>query len=569
MKQHVFFRASVIIAIVLITFAGIVNAQQTKRNLVANSNFEDGLKHWRWDGNSEEINFSEEDMSPVSGSKSARIEVLKNTENPWQLQFYYFFPVEEYAKYKISFKVRSAMDNASFKVEVCESYENQTGFKPLDLESWQEGFQPDNQEANDLRGVLTAGTAAREYSFITTGSQFGYPNYILAFMFGNASLTTFWIDDIKISRVDEGDWDGNLFPVGNFESDRIVIANNQGYYIDGRTNDPLSVAYIDTQNPISGNKSFYIYKSPNENFSGYWELSYHFQFWRNDVSRLDISFQAKSSADTKLPVRMICHPWGHGGGDVFQWEIPLTTTLQSIRPDQYTAVGWLGKNSGAEYASVMIPAYEWTEGAWDGHRGRMSLHGSLLDNNVSKPGVGIWIDNVVIRESSLFLDKFDVTYAPSTVAVNETAQFTIGEIVYPTHAPSQVEFWVDNRTGIAEIDQNGSIRGIKVGLVDVYIDTPNMTDEKKFTVEVTEKSGLGDLNLSVIQLSSTLVNSGELIEIKSQQPVDYVLFDVSGKQLDAAIYTRYIHTSVLDSGVYLVVVTLEDGQRITRKFIVK
>lgn len=243
---------------------GTVSAQLPKRNIVANSNFEEGLKHWRWDNltNNNAV-LSVEKNNPISGNQSAKIEVLRKTQNTWDTNLYYFLPIEEYAVYKIIFTVKADRDNVRFKVELCESYDNLTDFKPLELESWDDDFIVENKDAaiHDLRGTVLAGTQARTYEFITKGNQFAYPNYILAFHFGHADIASYWIDDIKISRYDEGDWDGNLFPVGNFESDRTLVANSQGFYLDGRTSNPTDVAYLDTDNPISGSKSLYIGKN--------------------------------------------------------------------------------------------------------------------------------------------------------------------------------------------------------------------------------------------------------------------------------------------------------------------
>ena len=141
--------------------AGIVSAQLPKRNIVANSNFEEGLKHWRWDNltNNNAV-LSVEKNNPISGNQSAKI--------------------EEYAVYKIIFTVKADRDNVRFKVELCESYDNLTDFKPLELESWDDDFIVENKDAaiHDLRGTVLAGTQARTYEFITKGNQFAYPLYI-------------------------------------------------------------------------------------------------------------------------------------------------------------------------------------------------------------------------------------------------------------------------------------------------------------------------------------------------------------------------------------------------------
>ncbi len=487
-KTHNFKLSTIWIMVVMLLFAGIANAQQTKRNIVANSNFEDGLKHWRWDYGLDQMTIDVEEANPIAGNKSAKLTVSGKKAEPWEQTFYYYLPIEEYAQYEVKFKIRSSIENATVRVELCQSeFAYGIAFKPLDIDSWTTGFTPDNLANPDLRGAVSVGTTAKEYSIITSGTQYAYPNYIFSFHLGHADIATYWIDDVKISRIDEGDWDGNLMPTGNFESDRVREFNNQGYFIDGRiVGDPLSIAELSTVDPIAGKKTFHIVKDANTpGTDDYWALSYNFQFWNNDVPKLEISLKAKSSAPTKIPMRLGAGvPWGWGGGDIVQWEVPLTTTVQEITLDESQAVNWLGKNADAPYADAAIPAYDWfyTNPLDGGFKGRMSLQGSLIDDNITQKGVEIWIDDLMIKEADLVLESFEVEIAPTEAQIGKITQFKIADWVYPTHAPTTVEFWVVNETGSATINQQGELVGQTAGEVKVYINTPNKTDEKEFTV---------------------------------------------------------------------------------------
>lgn len=582
--QH--YLKSIITVVVLTLLVGMqAFAQLPKRNLIVNSNFEEGLKNWRWDGMLDDAAddvavVSVEETNPISGTKSAKVEVFKKVQDPWQVQLYTFVPIEEYAKYKIQFKAKASVEDAKFKIEICESYDNQTAFKPIDIEEWNHDiFTIDNPDINDLRGTLTVGTEVQDFEFITAGNQFSYPNYIVAFHFGHATENvTFWIDDVRISRCDEGDWDGNMFPVGNFESDRVINFNNQGYYIDGRTANPESVAYLTTGagDAISGNKSFYIYKAPGENHGGFWELSYHFQLWHNDATKLDVSLKGKSTKAAKFMMRVTGHPWGWGGGDWYQWVLPFTTEVQTIRPDRNMAIGWHGKNDGVDYGSVQPLAYGWDPIARTGYRGRLSIFGSLLDNEAggdeykTSDDTGFWIDDVVIKEANLYLNKFDVEYAPAEVEIGKTAQFKIGDFVMPTHAPTELDFWVENGTGEATIDDDLVLTGVKAGTVKVFFDTPNMTDEHEFTVNVVPSSGVNILNEAVVRLSSTIVNAGELIEVKSPIQISFDVYDVTGSLIGTYGHNEHhIRTTGLASGTYLVKIKTDSNLNTVRRFIVK
>jgi hypothetical protein len=103
MKKNYFF-----IAIFALALFGSVNGQQIKRNIVANANFEDGLKHWRsYDANGR-VAFSTETENPLSGEKSAKVLVKYSALTLWDASLKYFFPMTSGVKYKISFQAKAS-----------------------------------------------------------------------------------------------------------------------------------------------------------------------------------------------------------------------------------------------------------------------------------------------------------------------------------------------------------------------------------------------------------------------------------------------------------------------------
>lgn len=193
-----------------------VYAQQPKRNLIANSQFEEGLKNWRQKTeNNASASFLEEMTAPISGKKSAKLklETLGTTDDVRNARLAYFLPVEKDAKYKVVLKVRSDKP-AVLGIEFAENYGEKTPIAlPRPLPS---GFLGDGRY---LKGTIDVSTEMREYVFTTNATAKSDWNYVFAFNFGGSKQVgvTFFIDDIKISRADDGDWTGNLFPWGDFE----------------------------------------------------------------------------------------------------------------------------------------------------------------------------------------------------------------------------------------------------------------------------------------------------------------------------------------------------------------
>jgi hypothetical protein len=559
MEKH--FLKLVMAAIILSNIVGNVCAQQTKRNLIANSCFEEGLKNWRWDGDLSYTELIWDTEAPISGQGSAKIVVYEQTVDSWGANLYYYMPLEEYVPYKLTFKAKASAE-ARMKIEVCESHGNATNYKPLEIISAPEGWIPEHPD-QPLRGTFSLDTEVREYTFISDGNQFAYPNYTLAFHFGHADQgVSYWIDDIKLSRIDEGDWDGNLLTTGDFESDRPYAPASQGFWLDAQPDATGSEAYITADNAISGYKSAYFYKSPGApEYEPFWALSYHLQFWNNEDVKYKLTFKAKSNLETYLMMRMHTQPWGFIPGDIFQWEVGLTTSVKEFRLDHGNTVNDVSDIFKVIYA----PAYAWNGS--ERYLGKMSLFGSLL-HPMTASEAEIWLDDFNISEI-VYLQDYEVLNVPTSVETGKSAQIKIGEYLTPTHAPASVEFSVENNSGSATIDQNGNLTGVSKGTVTVVVDTPELTNEKRFTVNIVEGNSIHEVLESNIIFSKSVVSKGEDIIVTAPSPLFINIYTAGGTHLSSVLQGNIIQTQRLAAGVYIAKIQTGDGLQCVRRFIVK
>lgn len=195
-----------------------MHAQQPKRNMIANSQFEEGLTNWRKKtSNNANAEFSVEESNPISGTKSAKLKLLAagTSGDIRDARLDYYLPVENGARYTVRFKVRADRES-SLGVEFAQNYGSREPVglpRPLPTDFSGEGRY--------LKGTVKVTTEAREYVFTTNAVTANDWNYVFSFNFGSSNQlgATFFIDDIKIARADTGDWDGNLFPSGDMENE--------------------------------------------------------------------------------------------------------------------------------------------------------------------------------------------------------------------------------------------------------------------------------------------------------------------------------------------------------------
>lgn len=202
-------RRSILLTCFTILISTFGSAQQIKRNLIANSCFEEGLKHWYTTCEPNiNVNYYIDKDTPISGSASALISVDQPGSHSHDAMLYVLFPVEKNAKYKICFKAMCSRKE-QLKLEFCSDHGD---YIPPVIEIRPESFKSEYDD-DRLKGSISVTSEVREYTFITGPLDKADWKYKLAFQFATAApYTLYWIDDVKICRADDGDWDGNLFP---------------------------------------------------------------------------------------------------------------------------------------------------------------------------------------------------------------------------------------------------------------------------------------------------------------------------------------------------------------------
>ena len=538
-----------IIMVVAIVFG--VNAQQTKRNLIANSCFEEGLKNWRVSADPDFATVSIDEDQPISGNASVKVDVHQKTVDTWGINLFYFMPIEQNVKYKLTFKAKATAP-ARFKIELCRSHGSD--YWPLVTEEVPEGWIVEHD--NVLRGTIPVDTEVREYTFITDGlhSAHWIWNYTLAFHFGRAEEgVSYWIDDVKMSRIGDGDWDGNLFTLGDFECGPEF----HGFWYDFWAENCL--AEISTDNPISGEKSLHFYNGVGT--GPFWGLSFNFPFWNNENTNYEVRLKAKVSHPCQFMFRTHFDPWAYGD-DILGWDNDATDAVGTVkefvltRENAVWANGLYGGFDAGQYGEF---------GFWEGQQ---RMFGSFIEQLPIPHDSHIWIDDVQVREF-VTLQGFTVVKAPNFVEVNGEAQFTIGEYVTPTHAPATVVFTVIDGTGKATIDQNGVIKGVEEGDVTVKITSPDGEVEKMFNLTVVATSIKG-INVSNIQLSQTVISAGGVIRIIGEPNIKAInIYNLDGRLISTSYNKNQIETAKLRTGIYLVKIQPETGVESLHKILVK
>lgn len=555
-----------LIAIFALLGLGSVHGQQIKRNLIANADFEDGLQHWRrYDANGRVV-FSEETENPLSGNISAKVLVRYPAATLWDASLKYFIPMTSGVKYKISFEAKASED-AEIGLELTFNrapwtlvkYESTSieDFTPVDVTG---NEARSDLEENELCGTFSITTEAKEYWIITDGTHITDWNYSLAICFGEtAPETTVWIDNVRVEYAEEGDWDGNLLPYGDFEEGITPLLWNgdnevQNFRIEkaGHREDTWEVS---DEDPISGEKSLVINR--NTGNGAFWDFVFVFQFFTIEQVRTQVFFDIKSTGEGMISTRLASEPWDRPiGGDHLVNDVIVTPEVQTVELSPDSKVG--GNNTATGVYSL---------GSSNFWRGRMKVFTSFTEGGNQIPeGSTITIDNIVVNEYDLKTQSFDVVNVPETLEVGKSHQLSIAN-VYPTNAPAHVTYAVDN-TEIAEIDEEtGVITGISEGLVHVTVTSDDENADEIVAITITPSTGVESTLANNTYLYPAQANRGNIIEIRGvKDNVNFEVYNMSGQLIHKDL-SKTIDTSKLVKGVYMV--KIADDLSITKRFIVK
>ncbi|MDP4276356.1 MAG: T9SS type A sorting domain-containing protein [Bacteroidota bacterium] len=538
-----------------------VSAQQTKRNLVANGNFENGTSNWRFQyfEGAESI-LKSETTSPISGTTSAQIEVVTQGTNAWSTMFYYMFPVENQAKYKITWKAK-ASEAFDMHFELCQKHDN---YMPLTAVDAPASFKSDDAVNTKLmRGSVSLTTEPQEFTFTTDGTQLPDGGMMLAFHFGHAPVgVKVWLDDVKISRCDDGDWDGNLAPYGDFEQVWPIqkCGDDDTYKVACCISDAGVAAgdYIDTDaNGING-QSFHAHLGAA---TAFWDFAPWLCWYANENCTYNLKFSAKASLDgARMSVRTATAPWSRGSkpGDHMLVDPTLSTT-----PAQYTVSmqnGLWGDGAGAT-SSVF------DSGADGNYYGLQKCFISLSEPGFAQTTpVDIWMDDFKVFEDNLVLEDFDLLNVPTTMNVGGTTQMKVGDFVKPTHAPCKINFTITEGSNLADIDENGVITAKAAGTVKFKASDEDGNVSKDFSFTIAGGNAIEPAHATSLYLYPNVVKAGAVINVSEQASVK--VYNIKGELLINKADKKLIDTESLVPGIYFAV--LSDGSKTTNaRFVVK
>lgn len=557
-------KLTILFAIITLFAYGHVNGQQIKRNMIANAGFEEGLKHWLRGGNG--VTFGEETENPISGTKSAKITVNQTHELLWGNTLKYFLPIKNGKRYKVSFKAKASA-NVNMGIEFTLSRAPWTlvksgtqalpGFTPVNVSgnAFRSNLQPE-----DLCGTFPITTETTVYNFITNEAHLTDWNYALTFCFGKtAASTTVWLDDVRAEIVNEDDnWDGNLFPYGDFEEGITPLLwqgdnDLQNFRIE-KASDRLDTWEVSDVEPLGGQKSLLIERKSGNGV--FWNFVLLFQYRAIEEVRSQVFFDIKSSQEGWISTRLASEPWDRPvSGDHLIRYVKITSVPQTIELSPDTKTG--GNNSATGFYSLNPDWY-----------GKMKVFTSFTEGTDQFPiGAEIRIDNIVVKEYGLKTENFDIVNAPTRLSVNATQQLSIAN-VYPTHAPAGVMYSVDN-PAVAEINPTtGVLKGLIPGTVVVTASSADGNTDKQVTVEITDTStGIEVGGDNSVYLYPTSVHKGNVVEIHGvNDAVDFTVFDITGKIVLQGS-SKYINTAGFNAGIYIV--KTEDGSNTIRRFSVR
>ena len=145
---------------------------------VFNGNFEDGLDNWIEREYGCTFVSSLETASPISGSRSAKIEVTNGTGTNWHCQFSQYFTSFSGVSYRLFFKI---MADAATTVDV---------------------FLQQNHDPYGSILIKSVNVTTTAQTFTFSSGTPSDDDKVLTFMFGNCDGRTIWIDDVSLTETE-------------------------------------------------------------------------------------------------------------------------------------------------------------------------------------------------------------------------------------------------------------------------------------------------------------------------------------------------------------------------------
>jgi len=318
---------------------------------------------------------------------------------------------------------------------------------------------------------------------------------------------------------------------------------------------------VDNMNILGTGKSLSIEKIRQDDNNYFWNFIFNAPYWVNENAETEAAFIAKSGETTgKIDVRAI-----NVSGDLNEEEA-LFFCQPQLLTDQQTFI--LNKDN-----SVVVPSLPNSGNYNDEFSGKQYLCFSFHNTDLTPVGLKSWIDNIIIKEAGIELEDFEVLGLPAgSLNLGTPTQLSIGEFVTPTHAPTEVIYEVENNSGEADVTASGLLTGTKIGEVIVYVSNPQRTVTKNYLVKIEDLSSIHtEKTKEAGYIYPTVLFAGETINIALSEKDDYSvkIFDIQGQQVFSSKNVKQIATSNISQGMYVIRITLEDGNIISAKIIVR
>jgi hypothetical protein len=510
--------------LLLTSFALGVFAQ--KRNMIANSRFEDGYLNWVAEGSSldtlGDIKYDIDSITPISGKKSAKITIKRNASNFWDRSFGYVVPITAGSNYQIRVKVR-ATGTTKLNIEFGQNHG-----------PWDFAYAKGDKVIGETVTEIVINTNGNAVGTATTKSDF---NFIFKFDLGDQpNGAVIWIDDISLSQL-TGNWDGNLVPLGNFEE----VSAGWNSYFDMWGVGTCANLLIDNNNMIDG-KSLHITKTSTN------------ADWK--VTDLEFFYKQNKLADYEISCDILAANGSVLGAQLFK------SYMSNMGGSHEEAACLLAKNTTSTITGQVehfVINKTNTDSATYRQRGLNSTWGGIVKvysgfgADVMPVGYEAYMDNIKVKE---VIELKSIEISGDSIVSRDTS---LGIWATPTHADNSVVWTVINGSGTATIDSVGKLHPVTNGTITVNAVSKvdgSVTASKTLRVDVSVAIPVASserLRIYPNPVTSTLFIDGNGIKNISIMSVEGVLLQKQNVSENA------VDMSQLPSGIYLVKVSTVYG----------
>jgi hypothetical protein len=511
----------------LVLASFVFGASAQKRNMIANSRFEDGYLNWFAEGSSldtlGDIKYDVDSILPISGKKSAKITIKRDPSNFWDRSFGYVVPITAGSNYQIRVKVR-ATGTTKLNIEFGQNHS-----------SWDFAYAKGDNVVGETVSEIVINTNGNAIGTATTKSDF---NFVFKFDLGDQpNGAVIWIDDISLTQL-SGNWDGNLVPLGDFEE----VSAGWNSYFDMWGIGTCADISIDENNMISG-KSLHITKTSTNTDWKATDLEFFYK--QNKLADYEISFDILAANGSTLGAQLFKSYMSNMNGSHEEAACLLAKNITSTKTDQVEH--FVINKTNTDSATYRQRGLNST---WDGIVKVYSGFGA----DVMPVGYNVYLDNIKVKEV-ITLKSLEIV--GDSIVTKDT---TLGLWAAPTHADNSVIWSVTNGTGTATIDTVGNIHPVSNGTITVTATSKvdgSVVASKAFSV-VMPGDAIPVASSSILRVYPNPVKNALFIDVNDI--TDISIMSIEGVMMQKHnVSENVVDMSQLPSGFYLVKISTTSG----------